>query len=242
LRGSIVTPVIQSPGGAQHRHDARGHAAHAVGAGEHLRDLRVGQTRGGTDDAVGKARLFHAAAIVDVEDRGLDQAVDPRAQGAEVGRELLREHRQHSVREVDARPPPPRFGVQRGIGLDEMGHIGDVHPQTEAAAPQLAHGDRVVEILRRFAIDRHRGRIAEALAPRGFGRTDARRELARGCQHFARELRLQTVLARYDEHVGPRIVEVPEAFEHLALGRAPVAGVPQDLDLHRLAVLRPAPE
>ena len=34
-----------------------------------------------------------------------------------------------------------------------MGHIGDVHLQFEVAVFEMADGDRIIEIARRFAVD-----------------------------------------------------------------------------------------
>ena len=94
------------------------------------------------------------------------QPVDPLAQRAEVVRQLLRQHGNDAVGQVDARAAPVRLAVERRVGEDVVRDIGDVHAEQPVLVATLER-DGVVEVARGHRVDRDdRGRLPqiEALA------------------------------------------------------------------------------
>ena len=87
----------------------------------------------------------------------LHQAADPR-------RQLGRQHRFGPQGQVDAGGASPRLGVDRAVGIDEEGHVGDVHPGPVGGALG-AYRDGVVEVARRVGVDREGGQRGEVAAP-----------------------------------------------------------------------------
>ena len=91
--------------------------------------------------------------MIDLHHAGEHQTVKMRAQATDVSRELEGQHGDGTVRKVHAGPTQAGFLIEPGIGRHIMGHIGDVHLQFEVAVFEMADGDRIIEIARRFAVD-----------------------------------------------------------------------------------------
>ena len=75
------------------------------------------------------------------------QAVDVRAQAAQVVGELVRQHRRDPAGDVGRERTPGGTAVERRARRDEVRDVGDVHPRAQAVR-LLAHRERVVEVLR----------------------------------------------------------------------------------------------
>ena len=55
------------------------------------------------------------------------QTVHVRAQAADIGREFERQHRHGAIGEIDAGAAQPGFLIERRIGRDIVGYIGNVY-------------------------------------------------------------------------------------------------------------------
>ena len=86
----------------------------------------VGHAARGADDAFADLVVEDFAAGVDFHEAEEDEAVFAGAQAADVGRELLREHGDGAVGEVDGVAAEAGFEVERGAGRDVVGDVGDV--------------------------------------------------------------------------------------------------------------------
>ena len=76
-------------------------------------------------------------------------------QACQAVRDDLREHRDHFLRQVNARGPPPGFGVERPAGFGEVADVGDVNGQNPVLGFRIdGHGHRVVEVARIDGVDR----------------------------------------------------------------------------------------
>jgi hypothetical protein len=88
-----------------------------------------------------------------------------RTKAAEIGRELLWEHRLHTAGDVDGAGALRGVVVERRAGGDVGGHVGDVDPRAHAVG-LAAHAEGVVEVLRLLWVDREREEPAEVDAIR----------------------------------------------------------------------------
>ena len=89
--------------------------------------LGIGHARGGADDAFDDFIALDAAPGIKLHDATEHQAVFSGAQAADVGGELLRQHGDGAIREVDAGSAQPRFEVEIGAGADVLGNVGNVY-------------------------------------------------------------------------------------------------------------------
>ena len=98
-------------------------------AGEDGVDLRVGHALRGADDAFGDFVAEDGAMMVELHDAGEDEAIFRGAEAADVGGELLRQHGDGAIGEVDGGAAQARFEVERRTGRDVLRHVGDVDLQ-----------------------------------------------------------------------------------------------------------------
>jgi hypothetical protein len=110
--------------------------------------------------------------VIDFHDAGEDEAVNLRAEAADVGREFERKHGDRAVGEVDAGAAEAGFLIECGTGGDVLSDVGDVNLQFEIVVGQLADQDRVVEVAGSFSVDGDDGERAEVAAAAEFGRRD----------------------------------------------------------------------
>ena len=75
----------------------------------------------------------------------------------------LGQHRLDRAGHVDARGAPGGLAVERAAGTQVGGHVGDVHPEPDAAV-LAPGGDRVVEVLGVVGVDREGGQRREVHA------------------------------------------------------------------------------
>src|SRR6185312_7782128 len=161
-------------------------------------------------------------------------AIDAGLQGAELVRERLREHRHDAVGEIDRVAALFGNAVERILGPDIPGDIGDGDDRMPGAV-LLGIGlgpNRIVEIARIGAVDRHQWDRAQigALAKR-------HRRCALGeCQRFRRECRRDAVAVDGDEAEGTRFAAIAETLENARGGKAH-GGLRLHLGEHDLAVL-----
>ena len=103
----------------------------------------------------------HLALVVNFHDAAQHQAINFGPQIADVSRKLHRQHGHRAVREIDRRPTHLRFGIERRLRLNVMGHVGDVHLQLKVAVRQFARGHRVVKVAGGFAVNGYDGQLPE---------------------------------------------------------------------------------
>ena len=122
------------------------------------------------DDCIGQPNARPAALPVVVQKRRQGQPVPVREERAEVFAQVGRQHRDRDAGEVDACPAEPGLRVQ-GVPFGRVAaDVGDVDAETAHAARQDLQGDRVVEILRRLAVDRDDQKVPQVLALAGLRR------------------------------------------------------------------------
>jgi hypothetical protein len=77
-----------------------------------------------------------------------------RAQAADIGGKLKRQHRHGAIGEIDAGAAQPRLLIEKRLGRDVVGHVRYVDLEFVVAVFGLPYGDGVVEVARGFAVDR----------------------------------------------------------------------------------------
>ena len=66
----------------------------------------------------------------------------------------MRQHRYHTVNQIDAGRAAQRFLIECGVLADILGDIRDVNTQN-IIVPVLFYGDRIINILRVRTVDRY---------------------------------------------------------------------------------------
>ena len=125
--------------------------------------------------------------MVNLHDAGKHEPVDVRAQAADVGRKLERQHGHGAIGEIDAGAAQPRLLIEGRIGRDVVGHVRDVYLQFVVAALDLPDGDGVVEVAGGFAVDGHDRESAEIAPLLNFGRWNDGFNALRFVEHLRRE-------------------------------------------------------
>ncbi|VWC36931.1 hypothetical protein BPS26883_06741 [Burkholderia pseudomultivorans] len=214
---------------------------------QHRRDFRIGQTRGRMDDGRIELVRLDLAARRDHDVAREHAAVDLRIQRAQAVRQFLRQHRDHAAREIDRRAALERVGVEPAARLHVVRHVGDRDDQPEAVAAadldRLAV-DRIVEVARVLAVDRHERHVAQVDAEAQVGRAHLVRQRGGIVERRLAELVRHAVLAHRDLDLHARIVDVAEhlddAAERLRMAAREIGQLDDDdlPDLRLLHVLR----
>src|ERR1022692_2571619 len=150
--------------------------------------------------------------VIDFHGAGEDEAVDLRAQAADVGREFERQHGDGAVGEIDAGAAQTGFLIERRVGRYILGYVGDVDLEFVVSVFELADVDRVVEIARGFSVDGDDREIAVvAAAVERLGRNLGCNSL-RFFDYFGREAVRQMILADHDFYIDAEIRFFAEDF------------------------------
>ena len=128
---------------------------------EYRVNIGIGHAFGGTNDAFAQLIPKDFATMVDLHDAGKHEPVDMRAQAADVGRKLKRQHGHGAIGEINAGAAQPRFLIERRIGRDVVGHVGDMYLEFVVPALNLTNSDGIVEVAGGFAVDGDDREIAE---------------------------------------------------------------------------------
>ncbi len=202
-------------------------------------DRGVGQPLGRLDERRGEGSLLHPAFGVDLQQHGHGPPLDPRPQAADVVRQPLRQHGQGQAGEIDRGGPVIGLQVEAGPGPDVVGHVGDVDAEQPAPVAELPHADRVVEVLRRLAVDGEGRPVAEVgpglalvVGSRG-GRLGFRLDFGR--EGFGQpvaadhHLGVDTRILREPQHAGQDEAGPVHGHDHARLGVQPVQRSERDL-------------
>ena len=96
---------------------------------EHGVHVGVGHALGGADDPFAQLVADNFAAMIDLHDAGKHQAVDVRAQAADIGRKFERQHGHGAIGKVDAGAAQASFLIEADAGRDVVRDVGDVDLQ-----------------------------------------------------------------------------------------------------------------
>jgi hypothetical protein len=102
--------------------------------------------------AARKTRAFCIPVFVEMNKYRMCEPIDARIETADAVAQSLRQHRDHTVREVNAVSAPARFSIQRAVRLHVGGDIGNVYTKAPTA-PDPLNMNCIVEIARVIGID-----------------------------------------------------------------------------------------
>ena len=94
-----------------------------------LGDFGVRHAVAGADDGGGDAALYDLAAPIDLHEAGEGEPFHALVEGADAVGEGGRQHGQHAVGEVDARPAPEGLFVENAVPRHIVRHVRDVHAE-----------------------------------------------------------------------------------------------------------------
>ena len=103
-----------------------------------------------------------------------------------------------------------------------MRYVGDVHLQLPVAVFETLHVHRIVEVARRFAVDRDNRQISEIAPPGALGIAHGMRRAGGFRQHFRRKFVREMMFPDQDLDVHAEIAGATENFDH-ASGRGDAA-------------------
>ena len=149
---------------------------------------------------------------------------------------MLRQHRDHPVREIHRRCARPRLDVEFAAGTHVVAHVGDRDDEAPAAPAARLRIHGVVEVLGVGAVDRHERQLAQILASGQVRRFDVRAEAVRGAQDFGRKLLRQIVAQHRKACREVRWTQVLEHLDDATLSRILALGTLRDLDDHVVLV------
>src|SRR5215470_8355359 len=81
------------------------------------------------------------------------EPIDSGIKAANTVAQSLRQHRDHTIRQINAVAAPAGLAIQRAARLYVSGNIGDVHTKIPTAVWKLVHVNCVVEIACVIGID-----------------------------------------------------------------------------------------
>ena len=182
------------------------------------------------------------ALVIDFHGAGERQPVNLRAQAAEVGRKFERQHRDGAVGKIDAGAAQARFLVERRVGRDVVGDVGDMHLQFIVVVFELANVDSIVEVAGGLAVDGDDGKLAVVAAVAQFmhGNDVVVLDGLRFFAHLGRKAVRQVKLADHDFDVDAEIAfcaqDLDDAAAWILRGARPVGDL--DVDHNTVEILR----
>src|SRR5579864_5561454 len=173
---------------------------------------RIGHALGGTDDPRTNFVSDNFPTIVDFHDAGHDQAIDLRAQAADISGEFQRQHRHGTVRKINAGSPQACFLIESGFRRDILRDVGDMNLQLETAVWQSRHQHGIVEVASGFSINGDNWETAEVAPGAGLLRRNDRFDSFRLVQNLVGEAVGQMIFANDDLNIHAEIILVAQDF------------------------------
>src|SRR5215472_9168395 len=154
--------------------------------------------------------------MIDFHQTRHHQAVEVRAEAAEVCGEFQRQHRYRAVGKVDAGAAEAGLLVERAAGRDVLPDVGDVHLQLEIVGGQHSDEDGSVEVAGCFSVDGDDGQRAEVAAPLEFVSGDGGGNLLCFFQSGRGEVVGEMELADGDFDVDAEVVFAAEDLDYFS--------------------------
>src|SRR5262249_27499147 len=191
------------------------------------------------NDRLAQFVVDHAPAPVDLHQRGHRQAVNLRIERADARRQPFGQHRDRALGKIDRRAAQSRLVVERRALAHVKTHVGDVNAEQKISVVEPLQTDRVVEIARGLAVNRHCRLTAQLQPPRDLIFSDDGRNFFGLFDHFVREDVRQIVFVDYDLNVhSGRVARSAEPLDDSPRRVAARDGIARDLDEHDPSVIR----
>ena len=186
---------------------------------------------------VGQMPVLHLAFFVDFKHDAVGQLVFVGAQRADEVAEPFGQHRHGAVHQIDARGALLRLAVDDAPFRHVGAHVGDVHAHFPQVFPDLADGERVVEVLGVARVDGEGEHLAHILPSVDLLLRDFQGDLLCGGLYGFGVGVGQTVFSQYGVHLGVVLSRGAQDVHHLADGVLGVFGPLHDFHHRLVAVL-----
>ncbi len=203
---------------------------------EHALDLTVVEAPVGAHRRGKELGALHDSVVIEPDVDREREAVLARVERADLVGQLLGQHGQHPVDQVDARRALTGLGVDRRVPRHVVTHVGDVHAQPHEPVDPVDR-DRVVEVPRIHRVDGEGEPIAHVSAL-GLSREcglHVEPDLLGGAQDLVGELGSKPVLANDDLDLDALFAFAPHDLVDHALGRVIAARIADDSRDHDVA-------
>src|SRR5208337_5017306 len=128
---------------------------------ENFVDVGVGHALDGADDAGHHPGIEHASSGVEVHDGAEDEALFAGIERAHAVGESFRKHGNGAIDEVDGITAQAGFAIERRLGTNVVGDVGDVYLKEPATVVAALDVNGVVEVAGGFAVNGDNGQFAE---------------------------------------------------------------------------------
>ena len=115
-----------------------------------------------TNHSARKIRSHQFAIRVQFHHRAHHQPIFPRIERADAVRQFLRQHGHGAIWKINGGAAQPRFAIQRRAAPHVMRNVGNVHLQLPVAVLQAPYVHSIVEIARRFPVNRDNRQIRKS--------------------------------------------------------------------------------
>ena len=130
---------------------------------QNLFDARIGHSPVHADDALDNLIICHIAFAVYRHQTAERQPVHALIQGADTVRQLMRQHGNDPVYEINARSPLQCLPVQRGIFLYIIGYVRDMDAEMIQFS-FFGQADRIIKVFGILSVYRHHLHIPQVHA------------------------------------------------------------------------------
>ena len=164
--------------------------------------------------------------FIDIHEAAHCQAVAARIQGTDPVGKPVRQHRDHTVHEIHARSALICLRIERRPLLHIVTHIRNMDSEMVDRLPVdrlLRHTDRIVEVFRVLAVDRHHRDISEihsSVLPdllRHIVCGEFLRRMGNFFHHVLRELLRKSVGTDDRQDIDSRVIDMSEDLLHMSL-------------------------
>ncbi len=240
-RAAPGAPCVKDQREVAHSTEALGQRGVTLGglgvALDHAIHVGVGHALDRADHAGGELGARDRAVVVELQQGALHQTILARLERADAVGQILRQHGNGAIGEINGGAAQARLAIERGIALHVMRDVGDVHLQIPAVRAAL-DVDGVVKIARGFAVNGDDGKIAKIAAAVGLRGGDGLGRGLRLVDHVFREAMRQVVLANHDFDVDAEFVRPAEDFDDAARRGHAAAREARDLHVNHGAIER----
>src|SRR6266478_3453971 len=139
-----------------------------------------------------------------MDEHRMCEPINSRLKAAHAVTQALWQHRNHSIRQINAVPALARFAIKCATRLNVSSDIGDVHTELPTAVVDPFNLNRVVEIARIIRIDCDNKFVPQIFASLEFPRIDCFGDPVRFIENISRKVAWQMIFPNDRQHVDAR--------------------------------------
>jgi hypothetical protein len=203
---------------------------------ENLVDIGIGHALNGADNAGHHPGVEHASGGIEVHDGAEDEALFAGIERAHAVGESFRKHGNGAIDEVDGITAKTGLAIERRLGTNIVGNVGDVHLKEPAAVVAALDVNGVVEVAGGFAVNGNNGELAEIFPPGAIVFRNGQGETLGFMQKFVGESVGKMMLANDDFGIHTEIAGAAKYFDDAPGGRSAAARIAEEFNVDDGAV------